>query len=146
MTLNTMYWPISRKVMEHIRMPTPVMMLPHSIGFFGPNRCSSFSPTRMVARIATRYPSVSSPDCNDDRPAANWTRPSETIRVPAAPLSRKLESVAPVKVLFLNNFRSTNAVDLLVSICRNTRPNTTKAASSAIPVQLSQPMLGPCEM
>ena len=54
MTESKMYWSIYRKVIEHIRMPTPVIIDPQSIGFFGPKRCSSFSPTRIVARMATR--------------------------------------------------------------------------------------------
>jgi hypothetical protein len=54
MKATTVYCPMSRKVSEVRRTPTAVIAVPHSIGFFGPYICISFSPTRMVATIATR--------------------------------------------------------------------------------------------
>ena len=54
MTARTMYWPTSTNVIDVIRMPTPVIAQPQIMGRLGPKRCSSFSPTRMVERIAIR--------------------------------------------------------------------------------------------
>ncbi len=100
----------------------------------------------MVARIATRYPRVSRPDCSEDMPAATWTRPRETISVPAAPLRRKLDRVAPANVALRNSFRFRTGLLRLVSIPKNTSVPTTATAMSPMPVQLSQPISGPCEM
>src|SRR5207302_4676079 len=35
-----------------------------------PILCKSFSPTRIVDRMAIRYPAVNRPDCSEDKPAS----------------------------------------------------------------------------
>src|SRR6185369_12298093 len=89
---------------------------------------------------------VNSPDCNDDSPAACWTSDSETSSVPAAPLSRKLESVAPVYVLLLNSLRSTKPSALLDSTLKNTSAATMKTTASAITTGCNNPKVEPCPM
>lgn len=54
MTVKMMYSEVMRNVNEHSTMPMPVMIDPQSMGLRVPNFWSSFSPTRIVARIATR--------------------------------------------------------------------------------------------
>src|SRR5690349_11116574 len=100
----------------------------------------------MVLRIATRYPMVNSPDCNEDSPAACWTSDSATSSVPAAPLSRKLESVAPAYVLLLNSLRSTKPLGLPDSTLKNTTAATTKTTASVITTGFSHPSAEPCPM
>src|SRR6185369_198034 len=89
---------------------------------------------------------VNSPDCNDDSPAACWTSDSETSSVPAAPLSRKLESVAPVYVLLLNSRRSTKPSALLDATLKNTSAATMKTTASVITTGCNHPKAGPCPM
>jgi len=96
--------------------------------------------------MATRYPTVNSPAFSDDQPAARCTRPSATTSVPAEPLRRKFESVAPAKVLLLKMLRSTNGAAFLVSILKKVRMNTTKATSRPREAPENHPSLGPCEM
>src|ERR1051325_11007099 len=100
----------------------------------------------MVLRIATRYPMVNSPDCNDDSPAACWTSDSATSSVPAAPLSRKLESVAPVYVLLLNSLRSTKPSGLRDSTLKNTAAASTKTRASVMTTGFNHPRAEPCPM
>ncbi len=66
--------------------------------------------------------------------------------VPAAPLSRKFDSVAPVKVPLRKRLRSMKALIRWVSIWRNHRPHTTVTTMRPSPIGLIQPMFGPCEM
>src|SRR5689334_18743111 len=66
----TRYWRASRNVVVVSRIPPAVIQQPVSIGFRGPIFCRSFSPTRIVDRIAIRYPAVSKPDCSEDNPAS----------------------------------------------------------------------------
>jgi hypothetical protein len=106
----------------------------------------SLSPTRMVETIATRYPSVSRPECSEDQPEACWTRPSATTSVPAEPLSRKFERVAPEKVLLSKMVRSTNGPGLRVSIQKNARIKTANATTRPSDAPENQPSFGPCEM
>src|ERR1041384_3302334 len=100
----------------------------------------------MVLRIATRYPMVNSPDCNEDSPAACWTSDSATSSVPAAPLSRKLERVAPVYVLLLNSRRSTKPSELRDSTLKNTTAARTKMTASVITTGFTHPRAEPCPM
>src|ERR1051325_5403422 len=89
---------------------------------------------------------VNSPDCKEDSPAPCCTRDSATSSVPAAPLSRKLESVAPAYVLLLNSLRSTNAYGLPDSILKNTTAPRTKTTASVITTGFSHPKAAPCPM
>src|ERR1044072_6555051 len=89
---------------------------------------------------------VNSPDCNEDNPAACWTSDSATSSVPAAPLSRKLESVAPVYALLLNSFRSTKPSGLRDSTLKNTTTATTKTTASVITTGFNHPRADPCPM
>src|ERR1051325_4601075 len=89
---------------------------------------------------------VSSPDCREESPAPCCTRASATSSVPAAPLSRKLESVAPVYVLFLNRVRSTKPLALPDSTLKKTNAAMTNTTASAIIVGFSQPSAAPCPM
>src|ERR1043166_959024 len=100
----------------------------------------------MVLKIATRYPMVNSPDCNDDSPAACWTSDNETSSVPAAPLSKKLESVAPAYVLLLNSLRSTKPSGLRDSTLKNTTAAMTNTTTSVITTGLNHPKAKPCPM
>src|SRR4029078_4316082 len=65
--------PTSRNVNVVSTMPVPVVQQPNSIGLRGPIFWSNFSPTRMVPRTPTRYPTVKRPDCSDDTPAPHRT-------------------------------------------------------------------------
>src|SRR5689334_12429213 len=87
---------------------------------------------------------VNSPDCNDDSPAPCWTSDSATSSVPAAPLSKKFESVAPAYVLLLNSFRSTKPSELRVSTLKNTNTAITKTTASVITSGLDHPKAEPC--
>src|ERR1041385_8928238 len=89
---------------------------------------------------------VNSPDCNEDSPAACWTSDNATSSVPAAPLSRKLESVAPVYVLLLNNLRSTKPSGLRDSTLKNTTAAPLKTAASVITTGFNHPRAEPCPM
>src|ERR1043165_6154088 len=100
----------------------------------------------MVLRIATRYPMVNRPDRNEDRPAACWTSDNATSSVPAAPLSRKLESVAPEYVLLVNSLRSTKPSGLRDSTLKNTTAATTKITASVITKGFNHPSAEPCPM
>src|ERR1051325_6251333 len=89
---------------------------------------------------------VSSPDCKEESPAPCCTRDSATSSVPAAPLSRKLESVAPAYVLLLNNLRSTNPSVLPDSIQKNAAAARTKTTASVITKGFNHPKAVPCPM
>src|SRR5678816_4122866 len=89
---------------------------------------------------------VNSPDCREDNPAPCWTSDSATSSVPAAPLSRKLESVAPVYVLLLNSLRSTKPSGLRDSTLKNTTAATTKTTASVITTGFDHPRAEPCPM
>src|ERR1044072_488534 len=87
---------------------------------------------------------VNNPDCNEESPAPCWTCDSATSSVPAAPLSRKFESVAPVYVLLLNSLRSTKPSGLLDSTLKNTTAASTKTTASVITTGLVHPSAEPC--
>src|SRR5690349_9949002 len=87
---------------------------------------------------------VNSPDCNEDSPAPCWTSDSATSSVPAAPLSKKFESVAPVYVLLLNSLRSTKPSALLDSTLKNTTAASAKTTASVITSGLVHPRAAPC--
>src|ERR1041385_6781047 len=89
---------------------------------------------------------VNSPDCNEDSPAACWTSDSATSSVPAAPLSRKFDSVAPVYVLLLNSLRSTKPSGLRDSTLKNTTAAKTKTTARVITTGFNHPRAAPCPM
>src|SRR5690349_1301720 len=89
---------------------------------------------------------VNSPDCKEDKPAPCWTRDSATSSVPAAPLRRKFDNVAPVYVLLLNSLRSTKPSGLRDSTRKNTAAATTNTTTRLITTGLSHPSAEPCPM
>src|SRR5689334_7583952 len=89
---------------------------------------------------------VNNPDCNEESPAPCWTSDSATSSVPAAPLSRKFESVAPVYVLLLNSLRSTKPSGLRDSTLKNTTAVRTKTTARVITTGLVHPRAEPCPM
>jgi hypothetical protein len=97
----------------------------------------------MVLRIAIKYPTVINPDCKEDSPASSCTSASETSNVPAAPLSKKLDKVAPEKVLFLKSDKSTKLLLRLVSIRKKTIADMIKMAQPINIAGLNQPSAEP---
>src|SRR5690348_3267256 len=98
----------------------------------------------MVLRMATKYPMVINPDCKEDKPASSCTRASETSNVPAAPFSKKLDKVAPEKVLFLKSDKSTKLFLRLVSIRKKMIVAIIKMAQPTNIAVLNQPSADPC--
>src|ERR1041385_982174 len=89
---------------------------------------------------------VNNPDCKEYSPAPCWTSDSATSSVPAAPLRRKLDSVAPAYVLLLNNLRSTKPSGLRDSTLKKTSAASTKTTASVITTGLVHPSAEPCPM
>jgi|SRR6185503_583205 len=87
---------------------------------------------------------VNSPDCNEDNPAPCWTRDRATSSVPAAPLSRKFDSVAPAYVLLLNSLRSTKPSGFRDSTLKNTIAARMKTTARIITIGLNHPSAAPC--
>ena len=103
-------------------------MAPQIIGFLAPTFCKIFSPTRIIASTATKYPSDNIPAWNELNPRPTCTYVLATTSVPAIPFNRKLEAVAPEYGLFLNTEKSISTISLLFSTLMNTiKPMITTA-------------------